>query len=75
VLSILEEKHVPFAVAGAFALQHHTGICRETKDLDIFLPAEATPQASSTYSSTVSDAKSPTRYGWPKRIVTTISST
>jgi hypothetical protein len=45
VLTILEEKSIQFAVAGAFALQHHTGICRETKDLDIFLPAEETPQA------------------------------
>jgi hypothetical protein len=45
VLTILEEKSIPFAVAGAFALQHHTGICRETKDLDIFLPAEETPAA------------------------------
>ena len=45
VLTLLEEKRVPFAVAGAFALQHHTGICRDTKDLDIFLPAEETPQA------------------------------
>jgi Uncharacterised nucleotidyltransferase len=40
VLTLLEQKSVPFAVAGAFALQHHTGICRETKDLDIFLAAE-----------------------------------
>ena len=40
VLSTLEEKHLPFAVSGAFALQEHTGICRWTKDLDIFL----TPQ-------------------------------
>ena len=31
-----------YAVAGAFALQEHTGICRDTKDLDIFLtPANA----------------------------------
>lgn len=45
VLTILEEKRVPFAVAGAFALQHHSGICRETKDLDIFLPAKETPRA------------------------------
>ncbi|MGH9528816.1 MAG: nucleotidyltransferase, partial [Terriglobales bacterium] len=37
VLGTLEEKHLPFAVSGAFALQEHTGICRWTKDLDIFL--------------------------------------
>jgi hypothetical protein len=40
VLLLLEENAIPFAVAGAFALQQHTGICRDTKDLDIFLPAE-----------------------------------
>jgi len=37
VLTLLEQKHIPYAVAGAFALQQHTGICRTTKDLDIFL--------------------------------------
>jgi len=39
-LELLERKGVFFAVAGAFALQEHTGICRDTKDLDLFL----TPQ-------------------------------
>jgi hypothetical protein len=42
VLNTFEEKRVPYAVAGGFALQEHTGICRFTKDLDIFLsPADA----------------------------------
>jgi hypothetical protein len=45
VLVLLEEKLVRFAVAGAFALQQHTGICRDTKDLDIFLPAEEASDA------------------------------
>jgi hypothetical protein len=40
VLTLLEEKKIPIAVSGAFALQFHTGICRETKDLDIFLSTE-----------------------------------
>jgi hypothetical protein len=40
VLTLLEEKKVPFTVSGAFALRQHTGICRDTKDLDLFLPAE-----------------------------------
>lgn len=44
VLALLEEKKMSFAVAGAFALRHHSGICRDTKDLDIFLPA---PEVSS----------------------------
>ena len=45
VLEALESKHIPYAVSGAFALRHHTGICRFTKDLDLFVTsanAEAT---------------------------------
>ncbi len=40
VLTILNSSKVPFAVSGAIALQQHTGICRNTKDLDIFLAAK-----------------------------------
>src|ERR1700719_1353442 len=40
VLVLLNENRIPFAVSGAVALQKHTGICRDTKDLDIFLSAE-----------------------------------
>ncbi len=40
VLALLEEKKVSYAVAGAFALREHTGICRDTKDLDVFLTAD-----------------------------------
>jgi hypothetical protein len=39
VLTIFEREHLPYAVAGAFALRQHTGICRYTKDLDVFLSA------------------------------------
>jgi hypothetical protein len=45
VLMLLNQAGVPFAVSGAIALQKHTGICRDTKDLDIFLTAEDTPAA------------------------------
>ena len=45
VLTVLEEKRVPYAISGAFALRHHTGICRFTKDLDVFLTAENATQA------------------------------
>ena len=45
VLAIFEENAVPYAVAGAFALQAHTGICRDTKDLDLFLTAETVGRA------------------------------
>ncbi len=37
VLELLEKKQVPYAVSGAFALRQHTGICRFTKDLDLFM--------------------------------------
>lgn len=39
VLDALERKRVPYTVSGAFALRQHTGICRETKDLDLFVTA------------------------------------
>lgn len=40
VLQHLSDTKVPYVVSGAAALQLHTGICRDTKDLDLFLPAE-----------------------------------
>jgi len=40
VLQLLERNRIPFAVSGAFSLRQHTGICRNTKDLDLFLTAE-----------------------------------
>ena len=36
----MSERRIPFVVSGAFALRQHTGICRDTKDLDLFLPLE-----------------------------------
>lgn len=45
ILTLLEERNVPYAVAGAFALQEHTGIYRDTKDLDVFLTAKSAIQA------------------------------
>jgi hypothetical protein len=40
ILTLFERRQVPYCVAGAFALQEHTGICRDTKDLDLFLTSE-----------------------------------
>jgi Nucleotidyl transferase of unknown function (DUF2204) len=40
VLRLMNERRVPYVVSGAFALQQHTGIWRDTKDLDLFLPGE-----------------------------------
>ena len=48
VLTALEQKRFPYAVSGAFALRQHTGICRFTKDLDLFMTAE-TSQAAFAY--------------------------
>jgi Nucleotidyl transferase of unknown function (DUF2204) len=45
VLALLEKKRVPFAVAGAFALRQHTGISRDTKDLDLFLTSSNAAKA------------------------------
>ena len=45
VLQVLSQGGVPFVVSGAFALQQHTGIWRDTKDLDVFLAAQHVPQA------------------------------
>ena len=41
----MNEHGIPYAVAGAFALQKYTGIWRVTKDLDLFIKAEDIPMA------------------------------
>jgi hypothetical protein len=45
VLGHLNGVKLPYVVAGAFALQQHTGIWRNTKDLDLFLEAKVVPHA------------------------------
>jgi hypothetical protein len=45
VLELLNSRRVPYVVSGAFALQKHTGIWRDTKDLDLFLPPEHVDEA------------------------------
>jgi hypothetical protein len=45
VLQYFNRWAVPYVVSGAFALQKHTGIWRNTKDLDLFLPSSDVPQA------------------------------
>lgn len=40
-LTLLDESGVPYLLGGAFAIFHHTGLFRNTKDLDVFLrPAD-----------------------------------
>jgi len=41
----MNRSQIPYVVSGAFALQQHTGIWRNTKDLDLFLPPDVVPQA------------------------------
>jgi predicted nucleotidyltransferase len=45
VLRAMNDEGIPYAVAGAFALQKYTGICRVTKDLDLFMKIEDVPRA------------------------------
>jgi Nucleotidyl transferase of unknown function (DUF2204) len=40
VLELFNRQGISYAVSGAFALQKHTGIWRDTKDLDLFLPMD-----------------------------------
>src|SRR5215469_10937611 len=39
VIELMQRNCVPFAVSGAFALQRHSGVWRDTKGLGLFLPA------------------------------------
>jgi hypothetical protein len=48
-LERLNEADIPFLVGGAFALHHHTGICRHTKDLDLFLCRDDLDRAQEVY--------------------------
>lgn len=45
VLQVLNQGGIPYVVSGAFALQKHTGIWRDTKDMDVFLAAQHVPRA------------------------------
>ena len=45
VIQLMEQNHIPVVISGAFALHEHTGIWRDTKDLDFFLPAEEVGRA------------------------------
>jgi hypothetical protein len=44
-ISALKDAEIPFVVAGAYALHLYTGIYRDTKDLDLFLPREHVDRA------------------------------
>lgn len=47
-LRALNDSGIPYVVAGAYAIYEHTGIYRETKDLDIFMKPECVEQAMHT---------------------------
>jgi hypothetical protein len=44
-LGVLNEAGIPFVVAGAYAIYEHTGIYRQTKDLDVFCSPEVVVDA------------------------------
>ncbi|HYR96852.1 MAG TPA: nucleotidyltransferase [Candidatus Binatus sp.] len=37
VLELMREEEIPFLVGGAYALAQYTGVCRDTKDVDVFV--------------------------------------
>ena len=45
VIQLMEENRIPVVISGAFALHEHTGIWRDTKDLDFFLPPQEVGRA------------------------------
>src|SRR5579872_6711315 len=45
VLQLMNRQKVQFVISGAFALHEHTGIWRDTKDLDLFMPANEVGRA------------------------------
>lgn len=45
IMALESNSPVPFVIGGAFAIHHHTGIWRTTKDLDLFLEPDAIPEA------------------------------
>lgn len=40
VLELMQESKIPFLIGGAFSLTFHTGVSRDTKDLDIYVEAK-----------------------------------
>lgn len=40
VLRFMNQQQIPYVVSGTFALHEHTGIWRQTKDLDLFVTSE-----------------------------------
>lgn len=45
VIQLMDRERVPVVISGAFALHEHTGIWRDTKDLDFFLPPQEVSRA------------------------------
>jgi hypothetical protein len=75
VLLILEDTGCSYAVAGAFALRQHTGICRFTKDLDVFLTTGAASEVLPIFEQRGFHCEVCDSILWPKSTETDISST
>jgi hypothetical protein len=74
-LAALNEAGVPYVVAGAYAIYEHTGIYRQTKDLDLFCEPEAVIEAMQVLRGPGSAAGWSRGTGWPRRSTIRTSST
>ncbi|HEY8399636.1 MAG TPA: nucleotidyltransferase [Cytophagaceae bacterium] len=59
---ILNRSGIPYLIGGGFALKHHTGVHRDTKDLDIFCKAGSAPKilkalAAENYNTEITDSR------------------
>src|SRR5687768_13368380 len=50
-MDVLDKAQVPYLVGGAYALAHHAGIVRHTKDLDLFIKRDDYDDATKTLES------------------------
>jgi hypothetical protein len=70
-MQVLDEAGVEFLVGGGFAMKHHTGIVRDTKDLDVFVY----PGASRKAVDALAAADFKTEWPWPHFLARATSDT
>jgi hypothetical protein len=70
-LQILDDAHIDYLVGGGFAMKHHTGIVRDTKDLDLFVY----PGASRKAVDALGAAGFKTEWPWPHFLARATSDT
>ena len=74
-LQALNDAAVPYVVAGAYAIYEHTGIYRQTKDLDLFVEPPRSCPRRARCTTPASSCGWRTCTGWPRRSSATTSST